>query len=521
MRVLRHTLLHASIVCAVCAHEVGLSALEAPPKANVFSTDQLWAGDLTSMNIRRLLALSENLVVLCFGYASGAGGAGCKLATVDRGMALSIVEASQDPASSVSPALPWGEAQFFESKEIDRLEVEALGDKHFVACYGRAVSQRAACSVAAVNADSSLSSFSPALELGHGRLISVVTVGWASRRFAACLTTDSKDLSAAVPFGNVVCRYARVDENFELQWDNDLTEPLVVAPLREPVTTRLPQSTTLAAEERALPEGASSASADPGRPSPTAPQQPLSHALEVKSPGLVDQLEHTSQHLTMPSAPPTLRSQDLEPTVVGLEPPVPPHAKEAPSSETKPSKDATLLPEHMAAPALQDPSSSPGSHVTPPPPAPPISPLPPTPPPPLPPLAPAPPDPPLPPGPALPVAPPALPALPQHPPPSSPQDPHLAPAPPLPQVLPDLPLAPAPPLPTSEMNPQSETIRPSDAKAPTATKPPPDANPQLETATSPATDRTSQPRANPSSETMPPESALPEEKPLSEVEIAV
>merc|ERR1740123_1916608 len=157
------------------------------------------------MSFRRVVALSEDHVAMCFSRADGAA---CKVAA---GFAQHPTAAPEGAAisaaslSSLSSPLAWGEPRFLDSaRPTGRIEVERLGSDRFVVCFERlpagaaqgapvpAVGKMVVCSLGLVEtagAESGssilLQPFEEALELGAGKLVAV-SVLEAGRRFAVC-----------------------------------------------------------------------------------------------------------------------------------------------------------------------------------------------------------------------------------------------------------------------------------------------------------------------------------------------
>eukprot|EP00929_Paragymnodinium_shiwhaense_P008122 TRINITY_DN112060_c0_g1_i1.p1 TRINITY_DN112060_c0_g1~~TRINITY_DN112060_c0_g1_i1.p1 ORF type:complete len:325 (+),score=50.32 TRINITY_DN112060_c0_g1_i1:109-975(+) len=186
--------------------------------ANATRNITWWEGELTGMLRRKILALNDAKVVLCFTQKDGGG---CRAAVLAQENSSSPDEASspepvhteatEEPTSPMEdtgllPTVPWGETALFSlpSGGTSRLEMERLDDARFVACFQRAVDSVVACSVGLVD-NNGLQPFASALELGPGHLVSI-SIAAAGRRFSVCAQPLVQDNER----GSAQCRWAQV-----------------------------------------------------------------------------------------------------------------------------------------------------------------------------------------------------------------------------------------------------------------------------------------------------------------------
>jgi len=184
-----------------------------------------WEGELTGMLSRRILALNDAKVVLCYTHKEGgccraavlplppdgAAGAEQENAEESSDSPASTPEAETDAASTSSgllPAMPWGDTALFElpSGGTLRLEIERLDDSRFVVCYQRAADSVVACSVGLIDRKEGLRPFVAPLELGPGHLVSI-SIAAAGRRFSVCAQPLVQEGSVK---GAASCRWAQV-----------------------------------------------------------------------------------------------------------------------------------------------------------------------------------------------------------------------------------------------------------------------------------------------------------------------
>jgi len=215
-------------------------AADAENKRPMPSEVDWWEGEFMGMTSRQVIALSTGRVVLCYGRPQGGG---CKAARVaakggehaaslQAAVATAAVEASKEEGMANSqeegiavaaqvqnetgllPPLPWGATQIFHEAATARVELERLTDSSFAICFQRPFPDGTiACSLGLLDLEGSkadaeegaslkLHPFAAPLELGPGRLVSVVVTG-AGHRFAACHRPGHDG-------DGVACRWAEV-----------------------------------------------------------------------------------------------------------------------------------------------------------------------------------------------------------------------------------------------------------------------------------------------------------------------
>jgi len=150
------------------------------------AADNCVTGFLDGMSERKVIALSNRLVLLCYARVDGGG---CK-AAAHSGLPRMPLDMEERQSHQLAE-LQWSPAQLFHTGSVSRLEVERLGAKYFVVCFNVGPSSIVACSLGATEAEAysengvvTLTPFRPPLQLGAGRLL-VVTVTTAGR-FSAC-----------------------------------------------------------------------------------------------------------------------------------------------------------------------------------------------------------------------------------------------------------------------------------------------------------------------------------------------
>lgn len=167
-----------------------------------------WEGDLLGMSARKVLALTGDMVVMCYARADGGG---CKAAASafngtfhDQARAA---ESSSNATGTISiardprllPGLPWGAQQLFHAGgSVTRVEAERLASDRFVVCFQRSDADGQsiiACNVGVIAAIAEsldgqeavpqLLEFGKPLEMGPGSLVAV-SVLEAGKSFAVC-----------------------------------------------------------------------------------------------------------------------------------------------------------------------------------------------------------------------------------------------------------------------------------------------------------------------------------------------
>jgi len=258
--------------CAVCAdgaaEGAATDAAVEPPgvlpgsfapgssSLNVRSRFTWWEGDIMRMKTYRVLGLTMDCVVMCFGRPDGGG---CRAAATGlvglsaNGGALAA-SAADDPR--LLPTLPWGATQVFHNASIGRVEAERVNDDRFVVCFeaeDETGINTVACSLGLPDrqwqkegatqdhqcGQGELRPFAAPVEIGKGHIVGVSAV-LAGTRIAVCLRESNRGKSERAieeTFQHVVCSWIDVLDGDAAGPSLSLADepPLPVA--REPIPT--------------------------------------------------------------------------------------------------------------------------------------------------------------------------------------------------------------------------------------------------------------------------------------------
>jgi len=202
------------------------------------ATWSFFDGELSKMRWRRVLAPTENLMVMCFaplpdmsdGDTARVGiGGGCRLAKLGEEWASAKTEAEADEAAAIShaavaeaaktgsvptlfPSLPWGEIHPFSEDDLGRCEVERVSNDQVLVCFEKGSPAMISCRLAFLGADLE---FGPELHAGPGRLASVAATN-GGRGFGVCIQ------AATTASGSVSCRWGEVSAGEgNMRWTED------------------------------------------------------------------------------------------------------------------------------------------------------------------------------------------------------------------------------------------------------------------------------------------------------------
>jgi hypothetical protein len=162
-------------------------------------SEGLFVGKIMAMKHKYVIALSSELVVMC--YTSEEVGGACHAAPVGANF-HSDAEAG---GSKLLPALAWGSPEVFFGNQTGPMEVVRLSPTRFAVCFERVSDSSVLCFAGTVSVgDGSAGfrcAFSSHVTLGIGRLIST-TPASAGKKIAACFA-EKEDRGVACRWGSV------------------------------------------------------------------------------------------------------------------------------------------------------------------------------------------------------------------------------------------------------------------------------------------------------------------------------